>query len=965
MNEEQLIKYLREDKEKDVEFDLGNQKKNKRKLSCHQVVLSLSSSYWKEEFFPTNYPREFTKENCKAPFQKIYFQNPKISYVSFQKAINFCYHQAITFDNVNEIVNLILTASHFKFGKLLDHCLKLLLNELNEENCVWILDRFLTDYWSQGAIVNKLLQRIIKLVHLIFPRDRVLCDIAQCTAEALLSLPRTCVEEYVVCLRIIERGISLSVQTLKQPTVITLKASVGALLKYLNPDLLPEEDHIKIIERVNGAFLPYTKLIQRFLKSQLFISNLNYNLNGTANYAFNAPNFQNKNKKSLKKTNTTISSLSKSKSHEIVLEIPAVDFQQNDRGVYGRKERRTDYDFFNNAPRYTQTDLTKQIFKVNNEGIRVIILTTDDDEQRQQDIISTIKCNEFAKVDLVRVGGGLGSDSDEENGLEGKGKRKNGNGGGSDSDSSEEFVPEITLEMIDQYDTAFVYSTAPFAHCMSFGKLLKKWVKSGRGLILCSVFSLISQRGFNAGELFGRIAETNFCPFQKGNLIQSKPATLGKIHQKDHAILKNVKTFSGGKYSYRVYDPKNEEHVKSLKKYYQNQNETLSKTQNEKSRSTTKKIILDVEQNKFKGFEKKIQIFDIDDVLNFTHDLRSLTAATRSRSGLIFGKPNRRLSMLRRKRTRKSLSSLRSELNTHNLLEESSEFEGSDFAYTNLTGTKSNSKKKKRSDKKDSGKNRKKKKRGKEKEKKRRRRKKRRKRRRKKRDRKENKDKDEKKKKEKRKGGRGEKRERKERRKQKRREEIREREKKREKRKEREKRNEKEKGERSDTEKEKEKEKEKKNEKEKKEMKTKNNENENGNGNEKGNGNENENENGKEKEKDLNSGSETEIDDYDYNEEDIEMESEKENSEKNLGKQNIINKSSQVIAEWSDGIPLIIEKKFENPNYGKFIVFNFFPISDKISKGNGYRWENKTDGTIMIHNTIKYASTNSPNLKNL
>ncbi|KAJ5072436.1 hypothetical protein M0811_01451 [Anaeramoeba ignava] len=77
----------------------------------------------------------------------------------------------------------------------------------------------------------------------------------------------------------------------------------------------------------------------------------------------------------------------------------------------------------------------------------------------------------------------------------------------------------------------------------------------------------------------------------------------------------------------------------------------------------------------------------------------------------------------------------------------------------------------------------------------------------------------------------------------------------------------------------------------------------------------------------------------------------------NCGNQNVRTdivalQNSNVIAEWNDGIPLIIEKNY--PNSGLIVVLNFYPVSSKLQ--DGY-WNFSSDGGLILRNAIKFCST--------
>ncbi|KAJ6245917.1 pep-cterm sorting domain-containing protein [Anaeramoeba flamelloides] len=69
-----------------------------------------------------------------------------------------------------------------------------------------------------------------------------------------------------------------------------------------------------------------------------------------------------------------------------------------------------------------------------------------------------------------------------------------------------------------------------------------------------------------------------------------------------------------------------------------------------------------------------------------------------------------------------------------------------------------------------------------------------------------------------------------------------------------------------------------------------------------------------------------------------------------LAKPNNLPHDSTAIAFWEDGNVLISEKQ-KNPNFGKIVVLNIFPVS-----GKSKFWNSKTDGAAMICNSVEYVS---------
>ncbi|KAJ5072889.1 lute isoform d [Anaeramoeba ignava] len=68
-----------------------------------------------------------------------------------------------------------------------------------------------------------------------------------------------------------------------------------------------------------------------------------------------------------------------------------------------------------------------------------------------------------------------------------------------------------------------------------------------------------------------------------------------------------------------------------------------------------------------------------------------------------------------------------------------------------------------------------------------------------------------------------------------------------------------------------------------------------------------------------------------------------------------LNQDSKVIAYWTDGTPLIIEKRLQR-DFGIVLVINFYPVSNKSLKDS--KWNHLSDGKLMISNSIEYVVNN-------
>jgi len=64
-----------------------------------------------------------------------------------------------------------------------------------------------------------------------------------------------------------------------------------------------------------------------------------------------------------------------------------------------------------------------------------------------------------------------------------------------------------------------------------------------------------------------------------------------------------------------------------------------------------------------------------------------------------------------------------------------------------------------------------------------------------------------------------------------------------------------------------------------------------------------------------------------------------------------LHKTTKVIANWADKVPLIVERQVEEH---KVIGLNFYPISNQVDNDG---WEKTTDGAVVIGNALSYVAS--------
>ncbi|KAJ3429326.1 btb/poz domain-containing [Anaeramoeba flamelloides] len=115
-----------------------------------------------------------------------------------------------------------------------------------------------------------------------------------------------------------------------------------------------------------------------------------------------------------------------------------------------------------------------------------------------------------------------------------------------------------TAEELLQYDSIFTFSYNPYKEPVEIGDILADFVECGGGLVVCTCNAMVIG---SSDELKGRIIDDGFLPIKKGEYLENKRCRLGEILIKNHPLMKNVKSFDGGEYSYHISTGLNENGV--------------------------------------------------------------------------------------------------------------------------------------------------------------------------------------------------------------------------------------------------------------------------------------------------------------------------------------------------------------------------------------------------------------------
>ncbi len=107
-----------------------------------------------------------------------------------------------------------------------------------------------------------------------------------------------------------------------------------------------------------------------------------------------------------------------------------------------------------------------------------------------------------------------------------------------------------TLELLKGYDVVFLWTNIFLPQPTAMGDLLADYIDGGGRLVL-GMFSMGLSSSNPNPRIQGRFDDGNYWVIQPSMFTSSTPATLGKVADPRHPIMRGVSTFDGGYYSFR------------------------------------------------------------------------------------------------------------------------------------------------------------------------------------------------------------------------------------------------------------------------------------------------------------------------------------------------------------------------------------------------------------------------------
>ncbi|KAJ5066732.1 btb (poz) domain-containing 2a-related [Anaeramoeba ignava] len=147
------------------------------------------------------------------------------------------------------------------------------------------------------------------------------------------------------------------------------------------------------------------------------------------------------------------------------------------------------------------------------QDIKVVVLCSDDRSDYVNDAIQSIQQNGIAHVDHI-----------------------NGR------------IITPSLKDLMKYDVLFIYSDYNWSENQQTSDVVKEYVESGGGIVICGAFALSNEHPQK--DFLGDIVN-GFIPLSKGKVVRNHVNHLGKFDKK-HPIMNEIKTFHGGNASFYV-----------------------------------------------------------------------------------------------------------------------------------------------------------------------------------------------------------------------------------------------------------------------------------------------------------------------------------------------------------------------------------------------------------------------------
>ncbi|KAJ3440982.1 btb/poz domain-containing protein [Anaeramoeba flamelloides] len=502
------LKLLINNKEKaDVKFLVG---KKQEVVYGHKLILSLCSQVWETLF----YSKKQFEETVKGKFAQVVVED--LEPIVFKTLLGYAYTNAVTL-NDNLVWKVICASDKFGMDDLKDFCQSYLVENLNEENCLQLIDSafqcscVISPNLEKDPILNRIFQFFQKKSSKILRENNCLDELDEKTLVFLLNSPHIRFPETELYYRLLERGNFLCNQKEIMPTEKNKHMEISKLLKLLKLELF-SMSLLKELKNLNYFDL---EQINQAIEENNYKKTNNKKTNG-------GKRIEKRNGKQQENNNNGLGNkINEEEEKEKEKEKEKETEKEREKGTDKENEKENGNENKKNKKLITDTQERLKSRKSNNiEDLKILILTPNDstEEHREKvpsDVRKSIQSTGIDNVDFFNLMTGL-----------------------------------PTFEDLKQYDALFVFfSDHHLPDTESIGDLLAKYVKDGGGLVLGGFTALLRDQDFC---LKGEIIDEGFLPVGNNEEIIGNRVHLGEKCTRNHPVLKNVESYDGGNFSWHV-----------------------------------------------------------------------------------------------------------------------------------------------------------------------------------------------------------------------------------------------------------------------------------------------------------------------------------------------------------------------------------------------------------------------------
>ncbi|KAJ6227417.1 btb/poz domain-containing [Anaeramoeba flamelloides] len=497
------LKLLINNKEKaDVKFLVG---KKQEVIYGHKLILSLSSQVWETLF----YSEKQFEETVKGKFAKVLVEDlePDV----FKILLEYAYTSTATLAD-KLIWKVIYASDKFGLDDLKDFCQSYLIENLNEENCLQLIDSALKCPFTispnveKDPILNRIFQFFQKKSSKILSKGNCFNELDEKTLVFLLNSPHIRFPETELYYRLLERGRFLCNQKEIMPTETNKHKEISKFLKLLKLELFS----LSLLKELKNSNYFDPEQIRNVIEK--INAKKMYNKNSIGGKTIENGNLKQK-ENNTQRTNQEFREDKKETETEMEME--------KENGKEKETEKETGNEKRKNKELITGTQEKLKSRKSNNiEDLKILILTPNDstEEHREKvpsDLMKTVKSTGITDVDYFNLMNGL-----------------------------------PTFEDLKKYDAILVFFTDyHLPDTKAIGDLLAKYAKDGGGIVVGGFTALLNDQDFC---LKGKLIDENFVPMENNDEIIGTPVHLGEKCIERHPVLNNVKSYDGGNFSWHI-----------------------------------------------------------------------------------------------------------------------------------------------------------------------------------------------------------------------------------------------------------------------------------------------------------------------------------------------------------------------------------------------------------------------------